>query len=98
MLIRIVKLTFRPEEVETFLANFETNKKAIRASEGCRRLELLKVEGEEAVFMTYSWWDGPEFLEMYRHSELFKAVWSKTKPLFAAKPEAWSLDRLAELA
>jgi hypothetical protein len=36
-------------------------------------------------------------LETYRHSELFKEVWSKTKPLFNAKPEAWSVDKVASL-
>ena len=97
MLIRIVKLTFRPEEIDTFLGNFHANKELIRAVPGCNRLELLQVEGQENVFMTYSWWDGADDLENYRHSDLFKSVWAKTKPLFADKPEAWSVKQLAKL-
>jgi autoinducer 2-degrading protein len=97
MLIRIVKMTFEPEKVDEFLTNFHANKHAIRAVEGCNHLELLREQNTSNIFMTYSYWDGPEYLENYRHSDLFKSVWSKTKPLFSAKPEAWSVDRLVKL-
>jgi hypothetical protein len=36
-------------------------------------------------------WDDPKYLEAYRQSELFEGVWAKTKVLFDAKPEAWSV-------
>jgi len=36
-------------------------------------------------------------LEAYRQSELFKNVWSKTKPLFNDKPQAWSVDKIVSL-
>jgi heme-degrading monooxygenase HmoA len=42
--------------------------------------------------MTYSHWTGEEALDNYRHSELFRVTWAKTKQLFADRPEAWSLD------
>jgi len=98
MIIRIVKMTFREEELKTFQQNFHANKVAIRAFEGCHRLELLQDVKNPCIFFTYSWWDGEEYLNQYRHSELFKSVWSKTKPLFADKPEAWSLDQKAQLS
>jgi len=98
MFIRIVKLTFQEDQVATFLANFETNKEAIRSFEGCRRLELLADKNASNVFFTYSWWENESHLENYRHSDLFKGVWSKTKPLFSDKPEAWSLDQKAVLS
>jgi hypothetical protein len=28
---------------------------------------------------------------------LFKTVWSQTKPLFNAKPEAWSVDKIVSM-
>ncbi len=36
-------------------------------------------------------------LENYRNSKLFRGIWSKTKPMFNGKPEAWSVDKLASL-
>ncbi|MES2629950.1 MAG: antibiotic biosynthesis monooxygenase family protein [Bacteroidota bacterium] len=97
MFIRIVKMTFRPEEVETFKALFDRQKEKIRGAAGCMRLELLQYQQDPAVFMTYSWWNAEQDLENYRNSELFKSTWAETKPLFADKPEAWSMDRLIEL-
>lgn len=91
MIIRIVKMTFQPERVSDFLENFERNKTSIRGFEGCEHLELLQEEGKENVYFTYSWWNEPQSLENYRHSQLFKEVWAFTKSLFADKPQAWSL-------
>lgn len=98
MIIRIVKLTFDPAKVEEFQANFHKNKELIRAVKGCNRLELLRDVNTPNIFMTYSWWDGEEYLEAYRHSDLFKSIWAVTKPMFIDKPEAWSVKQLAQLA
>jgi len=49
------------------------------------------------VFFTYSYWKTEEDLENFRKSDLFKNVWSKTKPFFNAKPEAWSVDKVVSL-
>ena len=97
MLVRIVKLCFRESEIPTFLNNFENSKDQIRAFEGCQFLELYRDQNTPNIFFTYSYWDSPEALEKYRHSDLFKGVWAKTKPLFSDKPEAWSVDKLASL-
>ena len=97
MIIRIVKMTFQPEGVADFLENFHRNKEGIRHFEGCTHLELLQESGKENVYFTYSWWEGPEALENYRHSQLFKEVWSFTKSLFADKPRAWSLTQKVKL-
>jgi quinol monooxygenase YgiN len=97
MLIRIVRMTFRPEEVEAFLKNFEANKLAIRNSPGCRHLELWQDDHQKNIFMTYSHWESEEALNKYRDSELFKSVWSFTKALFAEKPQAFSTKKLQEV-
>ncbi len=89
MIVRIVKMTFHPEHVETFRQLFDQKKEKIRSFSGCSRLELLKMENEP-VFFTYSYWDSEESLYNYRHSELFNATWADTKALFSARPEAWS--------
>lgn len=91
-MIRIVKLTFRENEVDSFLEIFNESKTKIRSFPGCARLELLNDINNPAIFFTYSYWDRPESLENYRTSELFQSVWMKTKVLFDGKPEAWSVD------
>ncbi|WP_223033376.1 putative quinol monooxygenase [Hanstruepera marina] len=97
MLVRIVKMSFEDKHIDSFLNNFHANKEAIRGFKGCQFLELYRDKHNTNVFFTYSYWNSEADLEQYRHSELFKLVWSKTKPLFNAKPEAWSVDKVASL-
>ena len=97
MLIRIVRMTFKPEEVSAFLENFEANKSSIRNFPGCQHLELWQDENQKNIFMTYSHWENEEFLNQYRDSELFKTVWSFTKALFSEKPQAFSSKKLQEV-
>jgi quinol monooxygenase YgiN len=97
MFVRIVKMSFKPSNVEAFLENFEENKQQIRNFIGCEFLELYRDKHNTNVFFTYSFWNSESDLEMYRHSEIFKSIWAKTKPLFNAKPEAWSVDKLVSL-
>ncbi|MEM5564985.1 antibiotic biosynthesis monooxygenase family protein [Psychroserpens sp. AS72] len=97
MLIRIVKLSLEPSRIKEFLSNFESQKKNIRAFEGCEFLELYRDKHNTDIFFTYSYWQSEADLENYRHSNLFKGIWAKTKPMFNDKPEAWSVDKLASL-
>ncbi len=97
MLVRIVKMSFEMNAIDTFLSNFEHHKNSIRNFPGCQFLELYQDQQESNVFFTYSFWQNPEDLEIYRQSDLFKTVWSKTKPLFNAKPYAWSVDKIVSL-
>jgi len=94
MIIRIVKMTFEANKVAEFLKIFEGSKKLIRNMEGCKHLELLNDVKNQTVFFTYSHWENENDLNIYRNSELFKSVWSKTKILFAEKPEAWSVTSI----
>ena len=93
MIVRIVKLSFQEDKVESFLNNFHSTKDQIRAFDGCNRLELLKVKDKSNIFMTYSFWDDESFLNNYRNSDLFKGIWSKTKKMFNDKPEAWTVTQ-----
>ena len=97
MFVRIVKLSFHQENIPTFLENFEVMKEKIRNAPGNRLLELYQDRNNPDVFFTYSYWETEEDLENYRHSELFDGIWSFTKKLFNAKPEAWSVDKLVSL-
>lgn len=93
MLIRIVRMTFQEEKVESFIEMFNRTKKAIRNFEGCQHLELMRDYDNPSVFITYSHWESQDALNNYRHSELFKEVWAETKAKFDAKPVAFSMKR-----
>lgn len=93
MLIRIVKMTFQEDKVDDFLQLFERSENNIRNFPGCLHLELLRGYHQENLLTTLSHWQDEQALENYRHSELFLNVWSETKLLFSAKPEAFSLKQ-----
>ncbi|GGE14924.1 putative quinol monooxygenase [Psychroflexus salis] len=97
MLVRIVKMTFKPDEIEAFKVLFEANKDKIRNVEGCLFLELYQDLRNKSVFFTYSYWKNETNLENYRKSSLFQKIWSSTKVKFNAKPEAWSVQKLVSL-
>jgi len=97
MIVRIVKMSFKEEEIENFLTLFHSKKQYIRGFEGCDFLELYQDKNNPSIFFTYSYWKSEEDLENYRHSSLFKEVWANTKVKFNAKPEAWSVDKLVSL-
>ena len=97
MFIRIVKMTFDSTKVDIFLENFNKNKEKIRNFEGCRLLELYRDKNTPTIFFSYSYWDSEQQLDNYRNSELFIAVWAKTKVLFSDKPEAWNVDKFESL-
>ena len=94
MIKRIVKLTFREEEVDHFREIFSESKQKIANSKGCLHVELLQQINQPNVFFTYSFWESEEALNLYRNSELFEKVWKRTKALFADKPKAWSVKAI----
>lgn len=97
MFVRIVKMGFHKENVDTFQAIFDDKKEKIRSNNGCQLLELYRDKNDPTIFFTYSYWEAEQDLENYRNSELFKSVWAETKALFNKKPEAWSVDKTVSL-
>lgn len=98
MIKRIVKLTFREDATEEFLSVFHESKDKIRAFPGCQYMELQRQINPNNVFFTLSIWDSEEALNAYRHSDVFKATWAKTKVLFNDRPKAWSTQVIDEPA
>ncbi len=90
MLIRLVRMTFRPDALDAFMEVFDTSAPRIRAFPGCQHLILLQDPQYPGVLTTYSHWDDADALEAYRQSHLFRTTWALTKPLFAAPPQAFS--------
>ncbi len=91
MLIRIVRMTFKEEHREEFLAIFKSNQARIEAMPGCFKVELMQDWDDPKVFITYSTWKDQQALEAYRNSELFRGVWKQTKALFAQRAQAFSM-------
>lgn len=91
MLIRMVKMTFKPDCVEAFLAHFDQHHDVIRHQPGCSHLRLLRDAALPNRFYTYSHWDSENDLENYRRSDFFRTVWDYTKTLFEEKPQVWSM-------
>lgn len=98
MLIRIVKLTFKAENIPSFEALFEETKDTIRNFEGCLFLELYQDKKHPNIFFTYSKWKEDMYLDAYRNSEFFKSIWGRTKALFQDRPEAWSVTNKVSLS
>ncbi len=96
MLIRIVRMTFRPEHVAAFLVIFRQSQPLIRNFAGCQHLELLQDADNPFVYSTLSHWENADALQNYRQSALFQATWARTKVLFADKPQAFSLQSVAD--
>ena len=95
MIKRIVKMQFIPEAVLEFqTAVFDPSKHLIRGFPGCLHMELVQDLNDPAQLFTLSIWESEHALETYRQSEIFKQTWTKTKALFAAKAEAWSVQVL----
>ena len=95
MIIRIVKMSFKEDEIQNFLKIFELQKKHIASFEGCSHVSLLNDTNEKNVFFTYSYWEDEAALERYRNSDFFNNIWSEVKLKFNKKPEAWSLEKYA---
>jgi heme-degrading monooxygenase HmoA len=86
-------MTFQTEKVSEFQQLFIESKELIRNMPGCSHLELLNDINTPEIFFTYSYWNSENDLNNYRNSEVFANVWSRTKVLFSAKPEAWSVEQ-----
>ncbi len=84
-------MTFEAGKVDEFLGIFHENSESIRNFPGCKHLELLHSRDFPNILFTYSLWESPEKLDEYRRSALFQSTWKKTKKLFSAPAEAWSL-------
>ncbi len=97
MIKRIVKLTFRKEEIENFKSIFRESKNKIVSNPGCHSVELLQSKKDKNIFFTYSIWTSEKDLDNYRHSDLFRNTWARTKVLFSEKPEAWTVESLGRV-
>ena len=91
MIVRIVKMKLKKENINDFIKFSTEIKPVIRGQEGCLYLEILQDVKDEQFFFTCSHWNNEDDLNNYRKSDFFLNVWPKAKEWFAGKTEAWSL-------
>ncbi len=92
MINRIVKLTFAKEKSEDFKEFYTGITEKIQSFPGCQSVKVLRDINKPEIFFSYSIWDSEERLNAYRDSDFFRSTWSKIKPWFAEKAEAWSAE------
>jgi quinol monooxygenase YgiN len=90
MLIRTVRMTFRPEKLEVFIRLFSEVAPTIRSFPGCRRLELWQDVQCPHILTTYSVWEDEEHLDRYRQSDFFRETWNAAKDFFSGPASAAS--------
>ncbi|HEY0896318.1 MAG TPA: antibiotic biosynthesis monooxygenase family protein [Sphingobacteriaceae bacterium] len=93
MIIRFVKMTFRPEHASEFENLFALTRPRITGFDGCHQVDLFTDSADRNVYFTVSHWDSEDHLNRYRSSDFFRETWSRVKPMFSARAEAWSLVR-----
>ncbi|MDH3651032.1 MAG: antibiotic biosynthesis monooxygenase [Saprospiraceae bacterium] len=93
-MIRLVKLTVKPDQIQTFKEIFHSNSKVIARQAGCSILELWQDQENPQIFYTYSQWQSADCLESYRASPFFGALWIKVKPLFEQGAQVWNLNHV----
>jgi quinol monooxygenase YgiN len=94
MIVRLVQMSFEPENVDVFLTLFKKYQSQIRSSEGCLELRLIQDQKQPNLISTLSYWEDEKHLYKYRKSSLFGEVWPLTKKLFSYAPKAISYDVL----
>lgn len=94
MITRVVKMTFKAEDVQKFEQIFERTADLIQSFEGCHEVKLMRDISSVNTYFTLSRWQSEEHLNAYRASSLFKTIWADVKPLFSEKAQAWSLSHI----
>jgi quinol monooxygenase YgiN len=94
MIVRIVRMKVSESDVSVFQRYFNESFSKIRSFTGCCDLSLHTDINDKGVVITFSRWESEAHLNAYRDSDVFKSTWEHVKPLFIAKPEAFSMTEL----
>lgn len=92
MLIRLVRMHFRPEAVDAFLALYATARPIITSQPGCFSVQLVRERDDSAAFATWSTWADAAALDAYRASAFFRGFWPQVRVLFRQPAEVVSYE------
>ena len=90
MIVRIVKMTFKPEFISDFVKTESKIHERIRNFKGCTHLNILNDVSNPGIFFSYSYWNTEAELNDYRHSNFFRNTWETVKEMFAEQAQAWT--------
>jgi quinol monooxygenase YgiN len=88
MVIRIVSLKCRPEDVDAFRLLLRESSPRVRQSPGCLSLQIVNDIADPTSFFTLSTWRDRDALEAYRASPLFVEIWPRVKAFL--REAAWA--------
>ncbi len=96
MVIRLVRMRFRSEEVERFLALYDRAYPVIVKQPGCHSVQLVREVNDPTAFATWSVWNDEASLDAYRRSAFFRnfSFWPEVKALFRLPAEAVSFKEM----
>ncbi|ACF14489.1 Antibiotic biosynthesis monooxygenase [Chloroherpeton thalassium ATCC 35110] len=94
MIIRLVKMSFQPQESTRFLSLYKQVHPKILSFPGCVSVELLHEVHDEHAYTTYSLWQNNDALEAYRQSDFFKATWTEVRKMLRSKTLAISYRKV----
>ncbi len=94
MLMRLVRMYIRAEEVAAFLKLYKEARSIIIAQAGCRSVLLMQQIDDPTAFATWSVWDDATALDAYRTSDFFRRFWPEVRALFRAPAEAVSFEQV----
>lgn len=87
-ILRVVRMTLVPSEVENFKSHFSCIQSEIVAMPGCRSVHLCVDKDAPHRLTTFSIWDSEMDLNNYRKSEWFGQIWPQTKAKLERPAEA----------
>ena len=88
MVIRIVSLKCKPEDVDAFRLVLRNSFPRVRQFPGCLALQIVNDIADPTSFFTLSTWRDVDALEAYRTSPLFEQVWPRIKAFL--REAAWA--------
>ena len=94
MVVRVVKMTFQADLVESFKGFFEARKDKIKSCEGCTHLELWQDDIHSNIVFTYSYSTNKAALVHYRNSAFLEIPRHKPNKCLQQKPKPYQSTSL----
>ena len=88
MVIRIVSLKCKPEDIDAFRLLLRKSSPRVRQFPGCLSLQIVNDIADPTSFFTLSTWRDTDALEAYRASPLFVEIWPRIKAFL--REAAWA--------
>ncbi len=88
MIVRIVALKCKPEDLAAFRLLLQESSPRVRGVPGCLSLQIVADVDDPTSFYTLSTWRNVADLEAYRTGPLFANIWPRVKALL--RERAWA--------